>query len=171
MVIIFEGCNKGGKTTLINKLLEDFKDLKFKVIKCSQPKDGDAYKEYSNILTRIEKDKTKNYILDRFHYGSYVYGPIYRGKPDFSLDKFIEIEERIINLENILVLALPTITFMKKKFIEDKEEFAKIDLIKQERDLFIKAIRISRLTPFIHSLPKKDIYKELKNIIQINISI
>jgi len=167
MIIILEGCNKGGKTTLVNKIKEFNPNKNFELIKCSQPKDGDAYKEYSNILDKVENNKDKNYIIDRFHFGSYVYGPIYRGKPDFNLEKFVEIESRIIELDYIFILALPFSSFMRKKFKEDNEDFAKVELINKEKYLFNETKKMSRLMILEHKLPNHDITDKIKNYINM----
>ena len=170
LVIIVEGPNKCGKSTLVD-LIKDKSGFRFKTIKCSQPKDGDAFKEYSNILDEIENNPDKNYIIDRFHFGSFVYGPIYRGKPDFSLEEFVKIEDRIINLNYIFVLAIASKSFIKNKFISEKEEFAKIELIDKEIELFKKTTIMSKLNIYNHNIPNKDLTKNDKilNIISLNL--
>ncbi len=169
LVIIIEGTNKSGKTTLVNFIKETFPEKLFEVIKCSQPKDGDAFTEYKNILNWINKNPNKSYIIDRFHFGSYVYGPIYRGQPDFGLDKFVEIELEIEKLNYIFILAIADKSFIRKKFIEDKEEFAKIELIDEEIKHFNNIKRKSRLTIINHNIPKNDLTKNnnLINLIQM----
>lgn len=161
MLLILDGTNKAGKTTIVNYILDKFKDSNFEVIKCSQPKIVDgvntAYQEYNEILDKVEANPNKNYILDRFHFGSFVYGPIYREVEDFNLDKFVKLEERIETLKYVFLLCISSATFMKKKFKEDSEEFAKEELITKERELFIKTSRMSRLNMFHHNLPKNDI--------------
>lgn len=166
LVIIIEGTNKSGKTTLVNYIKEMFPEKLFEIIKCSQPKNGDAYNEYKNILEWIKKNQNKNYIIDRFHFGSFVYGPIYRGKPDFSLDKFVEIEMMIEQLNYIFILAIANKNFIKKKFIEDKEEFAKLELIDEEIKYFNEIKSKSRLNIINHNIPKRDLTKN-NNIINL----
>jgi len=168
LVIIIEGVNKSGKTTLCN-LIKEKSGLEFEVIKCSQPKNGDAYSEYMSILKEISDNPDKNYILDRFHFGSYVYGPIYRGKPDFDLRSFVEIEEEIMDLNYLFIVAIAKKSFIKEKFISEKEEFAKIELIDKEIKLFEKTCKMSRLNINYHRIPKQDLTKDNKilNIIKL----
>lgn len=169
LVIIIEGCNKSGKTTLVNYIKEWFPEKLFEVIKCSQPKNGDAFNEYRNILEWIKKNPNKNYIIDRFHFGSFVYGPIYRGENDFSLDKFVEIELMIEELNYLFILAIANKSFIKKKFIEEKEEFAKIELIDEEIKFFNDIKKKSRLNITNHNIPKNDLTKnnEIINLIKM----
>lgn len=171
IVIIFEGVNKGGKTTLVNKIKETFHEKNFQIIKCSQPKIEDginqAYIQYNNILQKIEDNPDKNYIIDRFHFGSYVYGPIYRGMPDFGKVLFKKIEDRIMKLNYIFVLAIADKKFIEKKFVEDNEEFAKIELIDKEIALFKKTAKMSELKILNHNIPKNDLTDNLLKIIKL----
>ena len=61
MLIILEGTNKSGKTTLANYIQEKFKDKNWKYIKCSQPKivDGEnqAFNEYNSIIDSLKDDE------------------------------------------------------------------------------------------------------------------
>lgn len=167
MVIIIEGPNKVGKSTLVNHIIKET-GIDFEVIKCSQPKIEDginyAYTEYSDILQKIEDNPDKNYIIDRFHFGSYVYGPIYRGMPDFGKTLFKKLENRINNLRYIFVLAIADKDFIKEKFISEKEEFAKVELIDKEIELFKKTAKMSTLKIEHHNIPKKDLTQD-KNFI------
>lgn len=168
MIIILSGLNKSGKTTLANKI----KELgKFEYIKCSQPKIENgknyAFEEYMGILDKIDKDK--NYIIDRFHFGSFVYGPLYRNKEDFSLDCFYKIEERLLELDTLLILCIASDKFLIKKYQEENEEFAKLELISQEKELFKKIAKISRLEIINHSIPIKDNTDKIINLIKKNI--
>ena len=79
-VIILEGENKTGKTTLANFLKDKYG---FKYVKCSQPK-RDPYVEYIEIIKKIARS-TSDVVIDRFIYGEFVYGPLYRGKSALTL--------------------------------------------------------------------------------------
>jgi len=172
IVIIVEGVNKSGKSSLINNIINET-GIKFEIIKCSQPEiiDGvnQAYYQYIKILEEIENNPDKNYIIDRFHFGSYVYGPIYRKIPDFGKGLFHKIEDRIKKLKYIFILAIADKKFIEEKFISEKEEFAKIELIDKEIALFKKTAKMSTLKILDHNIPKKDILKDDKLIKLIKI--
>lgn len=163
LVIIVCGPNKCGKSTLVNHIIEET-GAKFEVIKCSQPeiKDGinQAYYQYVKILEEIENNPDKNYIIDRFHFGSYVYGPIYRGMPDFGKTLFKKIEDRIMKLKYVFILAIANRKFIQEKFVSEKEEFAKVELIDKEIDLFKKTAKMSNLKIEHHNIPNKDLTKD-----------
>lgn len=169
MLIILDGVNKAGKSTLANKIKEEFPEKEFIILKVSQPeiKNGvnQAINQYNEMLDFIEINSDRNYIIDRFHFGSFVYGPIYRGDNDFSYDDFYKLEERIMKLNYIFVLCISSESFMKKKFIEEKESFASLDKIKDEIRLFKKIAKSSRLMIFNHNLPKNDITVKVINTI------
>jgi thymidylate kinase len=177
MVIIIEGTNKSGKSTLAKHIIYSLiTEIEFEVIKCSQPKIEDginyAYVQYNDILQKIEDNPDKNYIIDRFHFGSYVYGPIYRGMPDFGKTLFKKLERRLLNLPYIFILAIADKKFIEEKFISEKEEYAKLELIDKEVELFKKTARMSELKIEHHNIPKKDLTKDkllltkIKNLCQ-----
>lgn len=165
LVIFLEGTNKSGKSTLAKYITEN-SGKKFEMIKCSQPEivngRNTAFDHYMHILSRIEDNPEKNYIIDRFHFGSYVYGPIYRGRPDFGFNDFVHIEERIMKLNYLFIVAIASKKFIKEKFISDKEEFAKVELISEEVKKFEDTCRMSRLNLNYHKLPKQDLAKDGK---------
>lgn len=170
LVIILEGTNKSGKTTLVNKIKEQFPGRNFQIIKCSQPEIvggiNSAYTDYYKILDEIESNPDKNYILDRFHFGSYVYGPIYRGMPDFGNNLFHKIEDRIWKLNYLFILAIADKSFLEQKFVEEKEEYAKVELIQKEIDLFKKTAKMSNLKIINHNIPNNDATNQLMEIIK-----
>ena len=124
MIIILEGENKCGKTTLANYLSKKLNAYDFKYKKFNQPK-GDPYIEYLSFLKRARG----NYIIDRFHWGELVYGPIYRGKSQLSEKQFINIEMKLQALNTVVVYCHDKSKNIEKRFIEDNERWARIELI------------------------------------------
>jgi len=144
MIIILEGENKTGKTTLANYIKENFD---FDYIKCSQPK-GNPFDEYNNILDNI-KEHT---IIDRFHWGELVYGPIYRGKSGISESQFNELEKKIEDLGAIIIYCYDNANNIKKRFIEEKEEFATTNNIEKVLKLYNEVYKISILNKYKHKI-------------------
>lgn len=151
-LILLEGVDKCGKTTIANRLIKDYG---FNYIKCSQPK-GDAFLEYFTILDSI--DKNKNYVIDRFHWGESVYGPIYRGVSTMDQDKQWQIEFKVKNLGGILIYASNTKEFIAEKFKEDKEEFTKEEHIDKLLKNYEDCSRRSILKIFPHIIGKEEIF-------------
>lgn len=164
-LIIVEGMDNTGKTTLINRLSTLFKSLniKYKVIKADNPcPDASKHtqKEVENITTEYYNKYLDNIInikhgrngtnvpvypeyviLDRAYLSEYVYGQIYRKRTplDITLQNLI-IETTLIKQytqDNIfLVMLMSTNTALKKN--EDNKSLSKTDdkLLDMERNMF-----------------------------------
>lgn len=137
MFIIIEGVDKNGKTSLANYLSNKYG---IEVVKFSQPK-GDPYNEYMNFLLNRKEPA----ILDRFYLGELVYGPVKRGKAGLN-------EWQVRNIELLLRarFALPIYCetnekVVEKNFIQDKEEFTKIQELPKLKQYYERAIFKSRL--------------------------
>lgn len=101
-LIIIEGTDNVGKDTVINQLLDRYKDAK--VYHCEKPKSKDAKEaakeQYNSFLSlakenSISKDTT--IIHNRSWYGEYVYGVKYRNNDEN------EVKKSILEFENILL--------------------------------------------------------------------
>ena len=142
MIIIVEGIDRIGKTTLCNKLHDKFKipiyrhvgERNFKLI------DNDVETDKFFQVMEICKLSNSFIIFDRFHFSDYIYGIIER---NYNVEKanknFNEIEEFAEkNLKDlILLLVLPT----------DLERSSKehgSDLTKHN-DLFYKKFKESKI--------------------------
>lgn len=161
-IIIVEGCDNLGKTTLINNLKKHF-DSKYNVIIKHSGKpsnsDMDALDEQRMTflsetmelfnLKQSESDVTKEHLViyDRFVQGEYVWGSIYRG---YSID---DIKNRCVlpvmkNLtfnigqENIISILLDASSHFihynddGKSLYSDIDMDKMIELIKYQRMLF-----------------------------------
>lgn len=100
MVIVVEGIDRVGKTTLCSRLsyLSGYKILK-KDRECADmdlPVDAKTYATYGNamgIVQMVNGGLAKDFIFDRFHWTEYVYGAIDRGSNlSLSLMNLVEIE-------------------------------------------------------------------------------
>ena len=153
MIIILEGCSKTGKTTLAKHI----ETLGFKYIKCSAPKKCGPYNEYTNILKKIDGDT----VIDRFHIGELVFGPLYRKKSDLSDEQFKEIEKQLREKNAILVYCYDNENNIAKRFISEDERFEKTNLIKKQLELYKDAIKRSDLPVYRHKM--KGVMDLLKN--------
>ena len=88
MIIIFEGLDRCGKSTQIQKLIHLFHDKSIHQLHYSSVK-GFPIKEetkmysskmYSDMFKLLYQNyKDMHFVLDRSHIGEMVYGPMYRG--------------------------------------------------------------------------------------------
>lgn len=68
MIVIIEGCDRTGKSTLASKIALA---IGGEVIHCGKPKTDDAYAEYLEMIAQLPS--YKHYVFDRFYLGEYVY--------------------------------------------------------------------------------------------------
>lgn len=148
MIIVLEGENKTGKTTLATYLVQKHG---FEYIKCSQPK-GDPYVEYMKILKKIERKPGKKYVIDRFLYGERVYGPIYRGKSMIDDNKQRNIELKLMSLNTLLIYCHDTVKEIAARFDKEGEEFAVKSKIKEALRLYKETIEKTVLHVRFHQM-------------------
>ncbi len=89
MVIILEGIDRVGKTTLVNKLSEELNAEKFKAerIDASYNKGESNIFNYGYCMGQVQlfnktyaDSKDRHIIIDRFHWTEYVYTKVQRDK-------------------------------------------------------------------------------------------
>jgi thymidylate kinase len=122
-LIIVEGVDGSGKSTLIEKLKQYFGDRAY-VINYSYPTHGldmfqkaaEAYGQYEASIKIFKEILTKNpraiIICDRFHLGEYAYGIVKRDYPIWLAEEIFTIEDRLISeigRENVLLVILTVV--------------------------------------------------------------
>lgn len=147
MLVIIEGENKCGKTTLA-KHIE--KEHGFRYIKVSQPGEKGPYREYMDLLDSLKPGE--HAVIDRFHIGEEVYGPLYRGKSGLIREQFGEIDKRIDKSNGILIHCFDSYENIAKRFEEENEEFADKSKIQKTLDLFDIVIKRSRIPVYKHKI-------------------
>lgn len=162
-LIILEGENKTGKTT-IAKLLTN--EHHFKYVKCSQPK-GDPYVEYMDLLLKIQRHQDDT-VIDRFLYGEFVYGPLYRGKSALT-----ETQRRNIELKTLAVADTVSLIYcvddaknIAGRFKTDGEEFADVKKIQKTLDLYEKELVLKEyiFNTYMHQMMAVNDLSRSKNL-------
>ena len=119
MLVIIEGVDGTGKTTLIEGLKRFFFRPIY-IINYSYPtgwhmniEAGIARGEYLASIRIFKEILSKQpdaiIICDRFHLGEYAYGPVKRGYPEWLAEKTFEIEDELIKelgKENIRLIVM-----------------------------------------------------------------
>jgi thymidylate synthase len=114
-IIILEGCDKTGKSTLAHALGEK---LGWRVVASGPPTTNWPAAEYADVLTDPEP-----LILDRFHLGELVYGPLYRQSNTSPLQ--LGLVETLLNARGaFLVLLEDTVAAIQRRFHTEHETFA-----------------------------------------------
>ena len=157
-IIILEGENKTGKTTIADLL---HKKTGYKIYKSSQP-GKNPFNEYMEVLDKIGN---KNAIIDRFHLGEFVYGPIYRGKCGLTMEQMKKIEDRLLEKDSMLIYCYDTSANIHKRFISENEEFAKYDKVIATLFQYDNILKETRLPILKHRMKsERDITNLLKLI-------
>ena len=153
-LIIIEGTDNVGKDTVINQLLDRYKDAK--VYHCEKPKSKDvkeAAKEQYNLFLSLAKEnltsKDTTIIHNRSWYGEYVYGVKYRNNDEN------EVKKSILEFENILLSNIDDICLIM--LLSDNSDFlvknddglsiskAKKELIEDETKRFKEIFKFSTI--------------------------
>lgn len=115
-IIILEGCDKTGKTTLARALA---RMLGWPVVAFKQPKTTPPVDEYFRAALQPGR-----FIFDRFHLGQLVYGPVYRGERD-RRERFRLLELLLRARGAVLVYLRHCVPELIQRFRRDREDFAK----------------------------------------------
>ena len=99
MIIIVEGPDGVGKSTLINNLKNNFFNKEVEIIKFSDNSDV----SFSNYKNKLESD-FKNVIMDRFNLSEDVYSTIYQRNPKNSLLDHLKTFSLIEDLNAIYII-------------------------------------------------------------------
>ena len=161
-LIIIEGTDNVGKDTVINQLLDRYKDAK--VYHCEKPKSKDAKEaakeQYNSFLSLAKENSTSKdttIIHNRSWYGEYVYGVKYRNNDENGVKKSILEFENILlnNIDDVCLIMLLSdnsdflvknddglsISKAKKELIEDEtkrfEEIFKFSTIPNKRIIYV----------------------------------
>jgi len=101
MIIIIEGPDGSGKTTLAQKLS---KQTKYKIVHMSQPKTEDEKKQMLGQYLQIIR-LNKNLIFDRCWYSEMAYGPVMRKESIISFIDMYVLEEALAKAGAIIIYA------------------------------------------------------------------
>lgn len=105
MIIVVEGIDRVGKTTLCKKLSEKTGYPIFKNQPVFREREQSTEIELMNQLVSIAEYTAVDMILDRFHLSEFVYGYINRGYVNGSV---MSIDERLSKLGAWLIVVSPT---------------------------------------------------------------
>lgn len=142
MLIIIEGPNCAGKSTLAAQLQIEAEDAGQEVeLRHAVAPTRPPWIEYTDI--DYEPGRGKTLILDRWHLGEEVYGPLLRGESGFTPMKF-ELTERFLRDKGaLLVLLAPALAVLEGR-AQARGEHG-VDDLAAERLGFLRAYKRSRL--------------------------
>lgn len=123
-VIIVEGIDGSGKSTLVNRIKEIMPTNYDRVIWAKGvPVYDDPELEYCKQLTWI---RNHHFVVsDRYHVGELIYGPLYRGISRVAGKFFVKIEQQLDSLKAVKVILLPDLETCKQRAYERGESYLK----------------------------------------------
>lgn len=160
-MIIIEGPNGVGKSTLAKRLLEQLPELRYHKVALTMETvkhlDFKWYLKQTQLL-RI------NYLVDRWHLGQIVYPQLYKdGRKPLAIEEQHLLERILMNLGVVLVYCDASTTFIKNVYQTRGEKWQTESEISPELELFRQAISTSIL-PVVHYSPEMSIKKQQQAI-------
>ena len=159
MIVVLEGPDKCGKSTLAAKLRDEHG---FTIVKCSVP-DKDPYLYFMEKLDEAQGDV----VLDRFAYSGMVYGPIYRNKSDLTPGQLRNLELKLMSRNALVIYCYDNVKAIQKRFKTEHETYAKEQDVKRLLDGFALAMLKCRLPVFYHQMQTKRDYTRGKHLAQL----
>ena len=170
--IIVEGVDKSGKSTIIEKMKNQF-EYGLSIKNMIKPKDASneetrkIIRMYDHIL-EISEDPKYTYILDRFYPSEIVYS-VLRGNDRFDEERFLEIvkmwEEDMVN-DTLFVLVETDPAIVAERFKTCKEDFVKEEQIKMLQERYNRCFEMSKLPKIKLDTTELGIEKSLELIKQ-----
>lgn len=169
VVLIFEGVDNLGKTTIINRLTDTYKNAVDVLLihatapKCKEGEDPNKIQKVTfkqnvvkcstlamqeHVLTYCNKNLV---FMDRSHIGEYVYGQIYRnGNPDEIMDMIKEVHNSNLYFTPVVIHLVASPEFVvshddNKSFTSGYEPEKRLQTVKREIELFEEAM--TKLNP------------------------
>lgn len=128
MLIIVEGCDGTGKTTLVERLrdmlLVGSDPDRVKVLHRGVPQQP-AYLEYTEELVNYEPECGHHVVCDRWHWGELVYGPLYRGKSELGWDGMLDVERGLRDRGAVVVWLEQDASELRHRFSRRGEDYLK----------------------------------------------
>ena len=94
MIVVLEGPDCAGKTTLAQRLAESRRASV--IVTNGPPPDGVALLDhYSSQITRAIASPNRLTVFDRLHAGELIYGPLFRGQSGLSADDVKLLEQQL----------------------------------------------------------------------------
>lgn len=120
-VVLIEGCDAAGKTTLINQLMECHPNNCY--IHCAVTNDINSLHQNA-IDTALVASQERWVFIDRLHLSEKVYATVFRDGPSYDVDAFdAEITTKVPTLKKILCIVDKETSLAKHAERKDKEMF------------------------------------------------
>jgi len=145
-MIILEGADGTGKTTLAKLICEKLNMEYVKIPRCSEDEEKDGFKFYMKQAELV----SNNSVVDRFHIGEIVYPELYgdERKP-LKIWQQHTIERLLQARGTILVHVMANYDFIEQSYLARGDNYSEIN-VQREYNAFANAIFDSILIPKIY---------------------
>lgn len=126
-IVLVEGCDASGKSTLINKLMERHPNNCY--LHCAVTNDINSLHQNA-IDTALVASQERWVFIDRLHLSEKIYGTVFRNRPSYDVDAFDKmIMSKVSTLKKILCIVDKETSLAKHAERKDKEMFDDISTV------------------------------------------
>lgn len=141
MLICLEGVDGAGKSTLAAAIIKELGKKHphdtITYLHAAQI-DSDIYQAYHTPLESYSPKSGQHIILDRWHVGEQIYGPLYRGKSQFNNQEYVWIEMFLGSIGARLWNITQPLEVLQKRLADRGEDFLQENHVDFVRESFVK---------------------------------
>ena len=173
-VIIVEGCELSGKSTLVELLQKHYPSLTIK--DTTRPKD-DSFEErrkkkatYMSIFNFLHDNPLRTIILDRYFPSELVYSKVKRGYEAFNDLEYRDLQEMLLRMDQevFIIICKPPIETILDRYKKRGDDYIKEDdvaEIMERYETFYEETKLSVLNVDTRNT-KEDLLKEVISFIE-----
>lgn len=173
-VLIFEGCDASGKTT-IQDILKEIIRHAF-VVHTSAPTKGNSKEYFYNLLNKlVEFSDILNQPLffDRFHIGELVYGSIFRPE---TIDRMVEekmyqLEAELLKQDARIIYVTASPEVIARRIQERGDWYITTNDVQSILDRYEKALQKSKLPIYRLDTTANYTLEDIKNLVLFSYGI
>lgn len=137
MIVIVEGCDKAGKTTLAQTLAGQV-DLFYYHATIST--ETNLFEKYADIIRSINRPT----ITDRFYPSELVYGPLIRGHSRLNISQFRKLNKMIQIRGGCFIYCFAARNIIAARFTNEEEDYLPVSLIPETLRKYKRLITIAK---------------------------
>lgn len=126
MIIVLEGCDGAGKSTIASELVRQFGEEKSTVWRKGPfPPDSDPWTEYVHPASGLYPCRDWLVVMDRWHIGELVYGPLLRGQSRLSAPQRDYIDAFLHHVGAVMVYVTASSAEISRRLDDRGDDFIK----------------------------------------------
>lgn len=148
MLVLIEGCDGTGKSTLADELAGEIRYLHpdDEIIRLARGAPIDhPLVEYIAALTWYKPGARVHVIADRWHWGEPIYGPLYRGKSELGVSGFAYVEMFLRSRGAVLAYLDLDVETVHARLVERGDDYIELEHVPAILDGYKRTARTSLL--------------------------